>query len=253
MTGRTALVSGGARGIGAAVVRRLAAAGYGVVVADIDGEAARRLARELDTAEVVAAPTDVRDAEQCSAAVARAIERWGRLDVLVNNAGRNAYHEAVSMTEEEWDEVFSVDLKAVWLLSRAALPHLVEAGEGAIVNVSSIHGRLTTPGMFPYAAAKSGVEGLTRSLALDLAPRGVRVNAVAPGWTRTHLVAEWLARQSDPVGALARVEAAHPLGRMAEPDDVAAVVAFLASREARAVTGAVYPVDCGLSAMFSVG
>jgi len=255
VTARVALVSGGARGIGEAVVRRLVRTGHAVVIADTDAERGDRLVGELGSAggQVRSVRTDVRSGSDCSRAVEAAIESWGRLDCVVNNAGRNAYHDAVTMTEAEWDEVFAVDLKAVWLLSRAALPHLVGARAGSIVNVSSIHGRLTTAGMFPYAAAKSAVEGLTRSLALDYAPQGVRVNAVAPGWTRTHLVEEWLGRQSDPVEAMRRVDAAHPLGFIAEPDDVAAVIAFLCSTDARAVTGATYAVDCGLSATFSVG
>ncbi|MDO9398526.1 MAG: SDR family oxidoreductase [Herbiconiux sp.] len=256
MSGRVALVSGGAQGIGAAVVRTLAAGGHDVALLDLDTERGERLAAEVSRATgagVLFVGADVRRADEVQAAVETVTARFGRLDVLVNNAGRNAYHDAASMTETEWDEVFSVDLKAVWLLCRAALPHLVSGDAGAIVNVSSIHARLTTAGMFPYAAAKAGVEGLTRSLALDCARDGVRVNAVAPGWTRTHLVDEWLARQPDPEAAMARVDAAHPLGFIAEPADVAAVIAFLASPAARAVTGSVYAVDCGLSATFSVG
>jgi NAD(P)-dependent dehydrogenase (short-subunit alcohol dehydrogenase family) len=163
----------------------------------------------------------------------------------------NAYLDATTMSESDWDGVFAVDLKAAWLTCKHVLPHLMAKRGGAIINISSIHARLTSPGMFPYAAAKAGVEGLTRSLALDYGPYNVRVNAVAPGFTRTHLVEEWLAQQPDPRAAEQAVLAQHPLGRMAEPAEVAAVVVFLASDLASAVTGAVVSVDCGLSARFA--
>jgi NAD(P)-dependent dehydrogenase (short-subunit alcohol dehydrogenase family) len=249
-----AFVTGGSQGIGAAVVRRLAADGYRVCFVDLAEEAGRALVGELaaDGAEVRFRRGDVRVDADLRAAVDEIVRDWGRLDVLVNNAGRNSYHDAVAMTEEEWDDVFDVDLKSAWLAARACLPEL-QRGGGAIVKVSSIHGRLTTPGMFPYAAAKSAVEGLTRSLAVDYARAGVRVNAVAPGWTRTRLVEDWLERQPDPESAERRLLGAHPLGYLAEPEDVAAVIAFLAGPEARAVTGAVFPVDCGLGVTFGTG
>ena len=182
-----------------------------------------------------------------------AAERFGGLDAVVTCAGINAYFDAVELTEADWDAVFAVDLKATWLTCRAALPLLLASDRAAIVTISSIHARLTDAGTFPYAAAKAGVEGLTRSLALDYGPKGVRVNAVAPGWTRTRLVDDWLARHDDPDAALAAVNAAHPLRRIAEPAEVAAVVAFLLSDQARAVTGATYAVDCGLSVRTAIG
>ncbi|WP_382303544.1 SDR family NAD(P)-dependent oxidoreductase [Herbiconiux sp. UC225_62] len=249
---RVAIVTGGARGIGEAVATRFIGDGYRVSIVDIDADAGSRLAVQLGES-CRFERCDVSVGADVDTAVASVLAEWGRLDVVVNNAGRNSYHDAVSMTEGEWDDMFSVDLKAAWLVCRAALPHLIESGTGAIVNVSSIHARLTTAGMFPYAAAKAAVEGLTRSLAVDYARRGVRVNSVAPGWTRTHLVDEWLSRQPDPAAAMRAVNDAHPLGFIAEPDDVASVVAFLAGTQARAVTGAVYAVDCGLGATFSVG
>jgi NAD(P)-dependent dehydrogenase (short-subunit alcohol dehydrogenase family) len=169
----------------------------------------------------------------------------------VNNAGVAAYHDAAQMSEDDWDGVFLVDLKAVWLCCRAVLPTMRAAGSGSIVNISSIHARMTSAGSFPYAAAKSGVSGLTRSLALDEGPRGIRVNAVCPGYTRTRLVQEYLDQQEDPAAAERAIAAAHPLRRIAEPPEVAAVVTFLASDESSFVTGTEVYVDGGLSARFA--
>ena len=174
----------------------------------------------------------------------------GGLDGLVNNAGVNAYFDAVAMTEDEWDSVFAVDLKAAWMLSKAALPGLV-ARRGAIVNISSIQAQLTLRGFFPYAAAKAGLEGLTRSLALEYASAGVRVNAVAPGYTDTRLVQEWLGLQADPAALLQSVLASIPLGRMADPREIGNAVVFLLSEQASAVTGATLAVDCGTGARFA--
>lgn len=254
ITSRVAVVTGAAQGIGAAIAVRLASQGYGVGMLDIDATRGDELARSLAAAGYSAkyVPADVSNRDDVTRAVDQVVREYGRVDSLINNAGRNSYFDAITMTDADWDSTFDVDLRASWLTSQAALPHLIDSGHGSIVNITSIHGRLTTPGMFPYAAAKSALEGLTRSLAVDYGPRGVRVNAVAPGWTRTALVDEWLAKQPDPRDAMERINAAHPLGRIAEPEDVAAVVAFLASDDARAVTGAVYAVDCGLSVQFNV-
>jgi NAD(P)-dependent dehydrogenase (short-subunit alcohol dehydrogenase family) len=151
------------------------------------------------------------------------------------------------MTGSQWDAVFAVDLKGAWLCAKHVLPVMKTNGRGAIVNISSIHATLTMSGMFPYAAAKMGLIGLTRSLALDYAPFGIRVNAVSPGWTRTGLIEEWFALQPDPEAAEAAILNAHPLRRLATPGEVANLVAFVVSDEASAITGAALNVDCGLS------
>jgi NAD(P)-dependent dehydrogenase (short-subunit alcohol dehydrogenase family) len=217
---------------------------------DIDvagADTAERLARR-GTAQFF--PCDVRVLEEVERAVGDARHALDGLDGLVNNAGVNAYFDAVAMTEEDWDSVFAVDLKAAWMLAKAALPALIER-RGAIVNISSIQARLTLRGFFPYAAAKAGLEGLTRSLALDYAAAGVRVNAVAPGYTETHLVQEWLGLQSDPAATLQSVLANIPMGRMATPREIGDVVAFLLSDRASAIAGATVAVDCGTGARFA--
>jgi len=192
----------------------------------------------------------VRALAEVERAVASAQDALGGLDGLVNNAGVNAYFDAVAMTEQDWDSVFAVDLKAAWMLAKAALPSLIER-RGAIVNISSIQARLTLRGFFPYAAAKAGLEGLTRSLALEYAPAGVRANAIAPGYTDTHLVQEWLGLQDDPDATLKSVLANIPLGRMAAPREIGSAVVFLLSDQASAITGATLAVDCGTGARFA--
>lgn len=248
---RAVLVTGAARGIGEAVAHEVGRRGGDVALLDLDplvADVAAGLRAEGVTA--VAAICDVRAEPDVVRAVAHAVEELGRLDGVVNNAGVNAYFDAATMSTEQWDETFAVDLRAAWLVTRSALPHLLQRPSPAIVNVSSIHARLTSPGMFPYAGAKAGLEGITRSLALDYGPRNLRVNAVAPGFTRTRLVEEWLQQQPDAGRARQEILARHPLGRMADPEDVAAVVAFLLGDGARAVTGATIAVDCGLGVRF---
>ncbi len=220
---------------------------------DVDARAGTDAARELAGSgrAVEFVQVDVTREDDVRRGVARVIEAHGRVDVLVNNAGINTYFDAAAMTEAEWDAVFAVDLKGAWLCAKHVLPGMVARRSGSIVNIASIHATLTMAGMFPYAAAKSGVVGLTRSLALDYAAQGIRVNAVSPGWTRTHLVEEWFRRQRDPAAAEASVLNAHPMKRIATPAEVASLVAFVASSEASAITGASLAVDCGLGIQFA--
>jgi NAD(P)-dependent dehydrogenase (short-subunit alcohol dehydrogenase family) len=247
---RTAIVTGGARGIGRAIVERLAAEGAKVTFCDLAAAAGEATARELGGGVEFVAADITREAD-VAGLVRGVAERHGSVDVLVNNAGVNAYFDAATMTEAEWDSVFAVDLKGAWLCAKHALDWMRRAGRGSIVNISSIHAQLTMPGMFPYAAAKSGLVGLTRSLALDCARQNIRVNAVLPGWTRTRLVEEWFAMQPDPEAAERSVLDAHPTGRIATPAEIAAVVAFVASDDASAMTGASVAVDCGLGVRFA--
>jgi NAD(P)-dependent dehydrogenase (short-subunit alcohol dehydrogenase family) len=253
LAGKVAVVTGGAQGIGRAIVEKFAREGARVAFLDREEAAGAAAARELDGggAAVAFLRADVTRELEVKAAVDEVVRREGRLDVLVNNAGVNAYADATEMTEAEWDGVFAVDLKGAWLCAKHALPAMKRAGSGSIVNIASIHANLTIAGMFPYAAAKSGLVGLTRSLALDHAPHNIRVNAVLPGWTRTRLIEEWFRKQPDPAEAERRVLAVHPLGRLSTPMEVANLVAFVASDEASAITGAALAVDGGLGARFA--
>ena len=247
-----ALVTGGSRGIGRAIVEKFLAEGATVTFFDIDTATAAQTTEALDKAgRVDFVSCDVTVESDVARGVKQVLDAHGRIDVLVNNAGVNAYFDAAAMTEAQWDSVFAVDLKGAWLCTKHVLPDMKTRRKGSIVNIASIHATLTIAGMFPYAAAKSGVVGLTRSLALDYAASGIRVNAVSPGWTRTHLVEEWFAMQPDPAAAEASVMNVHPMRRIATPAEVANVVAFVASNEASAMTGAAIAVDCGLGIQFA--
>jgi NAD(P)-dependent dehydrogenase (short-subunit alcohol dehydrogenase family) len=214
-----------------------------------DREAGASTERALSALGPVAfVAADVTCERDVAALVAACTERLGPPSVLVNNAGRNANHDATTLTEAGWDDFFATDLKSAWLCAKHALPHMLAHGGGAIVNVSSIHAAATLEGFFPYAAAKSGLVGLTRSLALDYGPRGIRVNCVCPGFTETRLVRESMDRAADPAAAERAMVAGVALGRIAAPAEIAATIAFLASEDASYVTGATLYVDGGLTA-----
>lgn len=243
------LVTGGSRGIGAAVVEKALAEGARVSFLDIEAEAGASFARSLATDRVFFHPADIRKAEEIAAAHAAAVVRFGDVTGLVNNAGRNSYADPVTMTEAQWADVFDVDLKSAWLVARAVLPAMKEKRAGAIVNIASVHAEMTYPGFFPYAAAKSGLVGLTRSLALEMGPFQVRVNALSPGYTETHLVKEWFAQNDKALRE--KVLDVHPMHRMAKPSEIANCIAFLLSNEASFVTGANWVADGGLTARFA--
>jgi NAD(P)-dependent dehydrogenase (short-subunit alcohol dehydrogenase family) len=252
LEGRTAFVTGGAHGIGRACVERLQAAGAAVVFGDVDEATGREAAESLSggPAAVEFAPCDVTSEEQVASVVNGAIQRFGAVDVVVANAGIDVPFDAATMTEDEWNDFLAIDLKSVWLSVKHALPGMRERRRGSIVTIASIHAFVTSEGKFPYAAAKSGVVGITRSLALDNARYQIRANAVCPGYTRTRMVMDGIRSAEDPDAAEAEMLAIHPLGRIADPMEIANVVAFLASDEASFVTGASILADGGLSTRF---
>ncbi|MET9475273.1 SDR family NAD(P)-dependent oxidoreductase [Streptomyces sp. NPDC002917] len=239
------LITGAGQGIGAATARRLAGEGARVLVTDLDGDRAEHTAAAIRKtgATAEALPCDVGDRAAVEAAVTRAVEAFGTLDVLVNNAYRCT--PDTPLFEDEPDDVWQGDLDATltgpYRCARAALPHLVASGRGAIVNIGSVNGEQDF-GNHAYSAAKAGLGSLTRTLAGHAGPRGVRVNLVAPGTIRTDA---WAGRDLE----LDRVSAVYPLGRVGEPDDIAAAVAFLASRDAAWITGTTLRVDGGLLAV----
>ncbi|HEY1853318.1 MAG TPA: SDR family oxidoreductase [Solirubrobacterales bacterium] len=249
LEGEIAIVTGGSRGIGRAIVEALATAGVKVTYCGRDPEVGHATELELAEAGDIAFVTaDVASEAALIAVVESCRERFGAPTILVNNAGVNANFDAVEMTEEQWDAFFAIDLKAAWLGAKHVLAGMKDAGHGSIVNISSLHGFVTLEGFFPYAAAKSGLVGLTRSLALDYGPHGVRVNCVAPGFIRTRLVQESIDRSGDRGAAEQGMVKGVALGRIGDPMEVARTVRFLASSESSYVTGASLMVDGGLTA-----
>jgi NAD(P)-dependent dehydrogenase (short-subunit alcohol dehydrogenase family) len=250
LAGRHVFVTGGSRGIGAAIVEKALAEGAVVSFIDLQAEAGEALLSRLGGRERLSfAVGDVRSAADIARVHAAAKAKLGPVNALVNNAGRNSYADPVTMSEAEWDDVFSVDLKSAWLVARQMLPDMIAARAGAILNIASLHADMTYPGMFPYAAAKSGLVGLTRSLALEVGGHQIRVNALSPGYTETSLVAEFFA--AAPPELREKVIAVHPMGRMASPAEIANCAVFLISDEASFVTGANWRVDGGLGARFA--
>lgn len=241
--GKTVLVTGAGSGIGAATARRFATEGASVVLVDRSADKLRGIAQTLDESRTLAIPADVSDLAAVERFVRQAIERFGRLDVLVNNAGTVVTGGVAETPVEDWRRIMAVDLDAVFYCTRVAVPHLV-ATKGCIVNVSSVSGLGGDWGMSFYNAAKGGVTNFTRAVALDLGAQGVRVNAVNPTFTRTGMTEDM---QQD-AELMAKFRERIPLGRPGEPEDVAAAIAFLASDDARFITGVNLPVDGGLGA-----
>ena len=240
-------VTGGAKGIGEAIVRDAANEGGSVSFVDIDVLAGEKLMNELVESgkKVVFFKADVANFEELKSAFTQAVSKFSDVTGVVNNAGVNSHADPVSMTDKEWDDFFAIDMKPVWLTAKLALPAMRKAKHGSIVNICSIHGRLTYPGFFPYGAAKSAVLGLTRNLALDEGKHEIRVNAVSPGYILTDLTKTWL---SGEIGRLERANSIQPLGRMGEPHEVAKVVTFLLSDKSSYVSGSDWAVDGGLGA-----
>lgn len=248
LEGRVAIVTGGARGIGGATCRRLAQEGARVLVADVNAEWAEENAQRIHnaggTAEVCV--TDLSQRDDIEAMVNRAVAIWGRLDILVNNGwGRKEPDgTAETLSESSWDWAMNILVKAIFLGVKFAVPHMEKTGGGSIVNTASVHGMLAAPNTLAYDTAKTAVIGLTRQMAVDFGPKGIRVNAVCPG----HIVTEKIAAnwEKNPE-RFALVESQYPVGRAGKPEDIAHAVRFLCSDEAAFITGHALPVDGGLT------
>jgi 3-oxoacyl-[acyl-carrier protein] reductase len=246
LDGRVAIVTGGARGIGRAIVDQLAALGANVVIADMLLDVAQQSAEEIAQSsgkKVIALPLNVTDGKSAAYLVDQTIKEFGKIDILVNNAGITRDTLIMRMDESDWDAVLNVNLKGVFNCSKAVVRPMMKQRYGRIVNISSISGQAGQAGQTNYSASKAGVIGFTKALAREVASRQITVNAIAPGFIPTALTNDL------PDDLKQSILTATPAGRMGKPEEVAAAVAFLASEEAAYINGQVLAVDGGMAMM----
>ncbi len=237
---KVVVITGGAGGVGQALVRLFAREGARIMIVDMNADGCRLAAEEARSlgAQADYLAGDLQQKEYCEAAVAHCVERFGALDILLNNAGIIPRGTIEETTDDMWFAAMGVNLNAVFFLCRAAIPHMKKAGGGAIVNTSSVWGTQPGPGHVAYCTSKGAVAALTRNLGRDCAPLGIRVNAVCPHEINTPMIRSGFERRGlDPDKAVEELNRTVPLGRIAEPEDIADVIAFLASHEARYIAG----------------
>ncbi len=247
---RVVLVTGGGSGIGEAMALAFSAEGGRVVVVDCDGDGASRVAASIVASGgmAVAETADVALASDMKRVIDGAVERWGRIDVLCNNAGIGIAAVCHETSEADWDLTMAVDLKGVFLGCKYAIPHMLRQGGGVICNTSSVAGQVGVLNRAAYCSAKAGVLGLTKSIAIDYAGHNIRCNALLPGTVDSPWIGKVLAQQTDPVGERTRMEARQPVGRMGRPDEIAQAALYLCSDDAAYATGTGLVIDGGLTA-----
>lgn len=245
LQGKVAILTGAAGGVGRSTVGLLVERGASVIAEDVDPQVESLAAQSPRIGTVIG---DVRHAETAAEAVRVALARFGGIDILINNAAIIQSKDILATSEAEWDEMMAVNVKEAFHHCRAVLPRFLAQASGSIVNVSSISGIVGLPKQAAYCASKGALVQMTRQLAIEYAAHGIRVNSVAPGAIDTPFLARHLAAQPDPKAAEEAVNAAHPLGRYATPQEVASVIVFIASSDASFVTGAVMAIDGGYTA-----
>lgn len=247
---KVAVVTGAAMGIGRGIATVFAREGARTVVADVNGEEGQATAEALrqDGHEAIFVRVDVSDEAQVKALMDAAVQAYGALHVLVNNAGIGVYTSVPETSREQWDRCLAVNLTGVFLCSKYAIPVIKSSGGGSIINIASVHAYQNVGATAPYAASKAGVVALTRVMAIDHARDGIRVNAICPGWVDTPLVRRIFASSPDPEGMRRQVASRQLLGRLGTPEDIGYAALYLASDEASFVTGTSLFVDAGLTA-----
>ncbi|OLD50825.1 MAG: hypothetical protein AUI42_01600 [Actinobacteria bacterium 13_1_40CM_2_65_8] len=255
LAGKVAIVTGGGAGIGRAAAIALAGAGAATVVADIDQQAAEAVASEIvgQGGSALGLVVDVSRSVDVGTMAAAAVDSYGGIDLLYNNAAIQTYGSVTELEEPAWDRLFAVNVKGIYLCSRICIPLMRSRGGGAIVNAASIQGLATQKRVAAYAASKGAVISLTRSMALDYASDGIRVNCICPGSVDTPMLRKNAAAQGDAEAVLAMWGSVHPIGRIAQPAEIARLVVFLMSDDASFITGASYVIDGGLTAAFVQG
>ena len=251
LDGKIAIVTGSTQGIGAAVARLFVAEGARVVLnSERDDEAAAAIRAELGDDRSLYVQADVADPAAMEALAQRALERFGQVDILINKAGINVFADPLEMTAQQWQRCFAVDLEGAWNAIRACLPGMLAQGAGNIVNIASVYGHRIIPGAFPYPVVKHALIGLTKSLGIEYAARGIRVNSISPGLILTESAERWLASCPDPQAERARQAQLLPCKRIGEPAEVAYTALFLASDEARFINATDILIDGGRSQLY---
>jgi NAD(P)-dependent dehydrogenase (short-subunit alcohol dehydrogenase family) len=248
LEGKRTIVTGAGAGIGRAIALRLSSDGARVALADLDEQAAERVATELEGKKTLVRQTDVTRAEEVEALVQGVVQAWGGLDVLVNNAGIGVAATAPDTSEEDWDRQMDVNLKGTFFGIKYAVPAMRDSGGGSIINMASIAALVGIPDRAAYCAAKGGILALTRAAAIDHVSEGIRVNCIAPGTVETPWIERITAGYDDPEEARARMQARQPHGRFVQPEEIAAMAAYLASDESASCIGACMVVDGGMTA-----
>lgn len=245
---KVAIVTGSSKGIGEGIARVFHKEGAKVVIVGRNDDTGMKMALELGAGEgrSVFIKTDVRKSQEIQDMISKTVETFGRIDVLVNNVGYHISKNAVETSEEEWEFIQETNLRSTFLCSKYTIPYLKKT-EGNIINISSMVGQVGQPNAAAYSSTKGGQIAMTKNMAIDFAPNGIRVNVICPGWIQTPLVEDWFNQQEDPEASRRYIYGQHPLGRIGTIEECGHLAAFIASDEAGFITGSVFDIDGGVT------